>query len=80
MPSLWTRTASPRHSRSSCAAFWKSPRRSSRDNSTRYHAESLPDPASYADLVFADAQSLMINQVLATYAAQYPYRLVVSGT
>ena len=37
----------------------------------------MPDPAR--DLALADTQSLMIKQALATYAEQYPYRLVVSG-
>jgi len=34
--------------------------------------------ASCADLVLADVQSLMINQAVATYAAQYVYRLVLA--
>jgi PRTRC genetic system ThiF family protein len=33
---------------------------------------------SCADLALADAQSLMINQAMATYAAQYIYRLVLT--
>jgi len=34
--------------------------------------------ASCADLALADVQSLMINQAVATYAAQYIYRLVLA--
>jgi PRTRC genetic system ThiF family protein len=33
---------------------------------------------SCADLALADAQSLMINQAVATYAAQYVYRLILN--
>lgn len=33
---------------------------------------------SCADLALADAQSLMINQAMATYAAQYIYRLILT--
>jgi PRTRC genetic system ThiF family protein len=37
-----------------------------------------PHPASCADLALADVQSLMINQAMATYAAQYIYRLILT--
>jgi len=49
------------------------------------HPELLQDPpkteetgASCADLTLADVQSLMINQAVATYAAQYVYRLILA--
>jgi PRTRC genetic system ThiF family protein len=54
---------------------------------THHHPDLLePDPApdrdahteSCADLALRDAQSLMINQAIAAYAAQYVYRLVLT--
>jgi PRTRC genetic system ThiF family protein len=36
------------------------------------------DTLSCADLALADAQSLMVNQAIAAYAAQYVYRLVLA--
>jgi PRTRC genetic system ThiF family protein len=51
---------------------------------TVQHPELLEEaPASTvgescADLALADIQSLMINQAIATYAAQYVYRLLIS--
>jgi PRTRC genetic system ThiF family protein len=41
-------------------------------------APESDEAASCADLTLRDAQSLMINQAMATYAAQYVYRLVVT--
>jgi PRTRC genetic system ThiF family protein len=50
---------------------------------TVQHPELLqPEPVveaeSCAELALVDAQSLMINQAVATYAAQYLYRLVIT--
>jgi PRTRC genetic system ThiF family protein len=36
------------------------------------------DPESCAELTLADAQSLMVNQAMATYAAQYVYRMLIT--
>lgn len=36
-------------------------------------------PESCADLALRDVQGLMVNQAVATFAAQYVYRLVITG-
>jgi PRTRC genetic system ThiF family protein len=40
--------------------------------------EAGEDPESCAELTLADAQSLMVNQAMATYAAQYVYRMLIT--